>query len=391
MIIESILDTDFYKISIQQFIWSQYRDVNVEYAFHNRDKTMTFTQEAFDLLKHEVSQMKNLSLAAEEYIWLRDTYSFFKQEYLNFLAKYRFDPSEVDLQLIDGQLHIKITGKWVNTVLWEVPLMALISEIYFMYCDRDWINIPEEQELIAENKAKELQAAGCIFTDFGTRRRRNKETQNIVVKTMRAFGGFTGTSNPRLAMDHCMRAIGTMAHEVICGISALESMNHPNRFAMYKWQEVYNEDLSVFLPDTYGLASFLKDFGIDQIGRWTGLRHDSGCPFDFTDRVVAHYQRYGYNPLNYKIIFSDSLNTERAIKIANYCKGKIHCSFGIGTFFTNDFLKSDGTKSKPMNMVIKLVKCNGVNVCKLSQNPDKAMGDPDAIRIMNHLHFGKTL
>lgn len=391
MIIESLLDTDLYKLTIQQFIWSQYRNVDVEYAFHNRDKTMTFTQEAFDVLKHNVHQMQDLALTAEEYVWLRDNHPYLKPAYLDFLSKYRFNSNEVDLQLVDGQLQIKITGKWERTVLWEVPLMALISEIYFSLCDINWIHSPGDQDALALNKAAALQNAGCIFTDFGTRRRRNKQTQNIVVGAMRDNKNFTGTSNPRLAMDNCTKAIGTMAHEVVCGISALESMNHPNRYAMHKWQQVYGQDLSVFLPDTYGIDSFFKDFDNSQIGQWAGLRHDSGCPFEFTNKVVDHYKRYGRDPMKYKIIFSDSLDTEKAIKLHNYCKQKIQCSFGIGTFFTNDFKKADGTKSKPMNMVIKLVKCNGVNVCKLSQNPEKAMGDPDAIRIMRHIHFGDKL
>ncbi len=395
MIINSILDTDLYKFTIQQFIFKLYPTVEVEYAFHNRDKTMVYTQEAYDVLVNEINGMSDLSISGDEWLWLFDKYrSIFDIDYLEYIKDYRFDPKQVDIKLINGQLDIKIRGKWIETVLWEVPLMALISEIYFKYCDTNWINDDLKLKNEVLNKAEALDEAKCKFADFGTRRRRNKETQDIVVMMMSRFAKyntFTGTSNPYFAMKYKVPVIGTMAHEVICAISALESMNRPNKVAMEKWREIYKDKLSIFLPDTYGINSFFKDFDQMRSYQWKGVRHDSGCPYEFTDKMIAHYASNDIDPTSKIIVFSDSLNYETAIKLSKYCEGKIMCSFGIGTHFTNDFKKPDGTKSKPMNMVIKLVKCNGENVCKLSQNPEKAMGDPAAIRLMKHLHFGQPL
>jgi nicotinate phosphoribosyltransferase len=393
MIIQSILDTDFYKLSIQQFIWTLYPDVEVEYAFNNRDKSMTFTQDAFNALVDEINNLPELELTIKEYRWLKSQ-NLFSHEYLEYLSDYKFDTDQIEINLLfDGHLDLRIKGRWVDTVLWEVPLMALISEIYFKYVDSDWNGNLAEQEKLAKVKASNLSR--CIFTDFGTRRRRDVVTQDIVVGTMKKYTGFNGTSNPYLAMKHGVKAVGTMAHEVICAISSLESMNHPNKITMEKWREVYGEKLSIFLPDTYGVDSFLKDFDEAKTARWAGVRHDSGCPFEFTNKILAHYKdsfkNTGWVSLDKTIVFSDSLDVSKAIELAKYCDGKIQCMFGIGTHFTNDYKKRDGTKSKPMNMVIKLVKCNGQNVCKLSQNPEKAMGDPEAIRIMRHLHFGAPL
>jgi nicotinate phosphoribosyltransferase len=390
MIITSILDTDFYKLSIQNFIWTLYPNVEVEYAFHNRDKSMVYTVEAFHILVNEIVSMSKLELTSKEYRWMLG-HNIFNPGYMTYLSEYKFDPSQVNIELVDGQLDIRIKGKWVDTVLWEVPLMALISEVYFEHVDKNWNKDYDLQARIARNKANDLTMNDCIFTDFGTRRRRTKETQEIVVSEMKHTSGFNGTSNPYFAMKYDVRAVGTMAHEVICGLSALESMNHPNKVTMEKWREVYGEKLSIFLPDTYGIDSFIKDFDKDKTVEWLGVRHDSGCPFEFTDKILAHYETHKIDARTKTIVFSDSLDVPKAIELSKVCRGKITCMFGIGTHFTNDYKKIDGTKSKPMNMVIKLVKCNGVNVCKLSQNPDKAMGDPEAIRIMQHLHFGASL
>lgn len=390
MIIQSLLDTDLYKFTIQQFIWTLYSDVHVEYAFHNRDKSMKYTLEAYDILVNEIDKMSTLQLTSKEYRWLRDQ-GIFKEEYLDFLSDYKFDPRQIDMSFNEGQLEIRIKGRWVDTVLWEVPLMALISEVYFKFVDREWINDPAQQDTLAVKKAHILTASGCVFTDFGTRRRRNRITQDIIVYCMKEVSAFNGTSNPYFAMKYGVKVVGTMAHEVICGLTALESMNRPNKVTMEKWREVYGDKLSIFLPDTYGIDSFFKDFDAKKTAEWSGVRHDSGCPFEFAERVIAHYEYHKIDPMTKVIVFSDSLDVEKAIKLALACKYKIKCMFGIGTHFTNDFKKEDGTKSKAMNMVIKLVKCNGQNVCKLSQNPEKAMGDPEAIRVMRHLHFGNPL
>jgi nicotinate phosphoribosyltransferase len=392
MIINSMLQTDLYKLSMQNFVLHKYADVEVEYEFNNRDKSMKYNEGAFAILKNEIDKLKQLRLTNEEYDYIKSNITFLGPMYRQYLSNYRYNPKLIDMQLLnDGQLQLKIKGKWRECILFEVCVMALISEIYFKYCDTNWTFNEDEQIKLAEYKAKRLTDAGCIFSDFGTRRRRNSEIQDLCVKHMSKFSGFMGTSNPYLAMKYGVKCYGSVAHEVICAISALESMNHPNKYAMELWADVYKAQLGTYLPDTYGLESFFKDFDYEKATYWQSLRHDSGCPFDFTDKVINHYNKLKIDPMLKTIIFSDSLDVDKAIKINDYCKGKIKCAFGIGTHLVSDFKTKTGSRSKPMNMVIKLVKCNGVNVCKLSCNPEKAIGHPDAVKMMNHIHFGLPL
>ena len=349
---------------------------------------MIFNQKAVDKIKHQVELMSKLKLTDMEYDWMKNNLYFLPIAYRQYLADYRFNPSQVHIHLtITGQLEISIKGKWRDTILWEVPLMAIISEVYFKYMDTDWTM--DGQVELAHKKSKLLSDAGCTFADFGTRRRRNFETQDIVVSVMKNYKGFAGTSNPYLAMKCNVKALGTCAHEAIGAVAALESINHPNKIFMERWAETYKGSLGTMLPDTYGLDSFLKDFTLEKAKLWDGLRHDSGDPYMFTDRVIEHYKKLGIDTTTKTLIFSDGLDVETAIDLNEYCKGKIRCSFGIGTFFTSDFMKvSDPTqKSKPMNMVIKLTMIDNIPVVKLSDSPGKAIGDPKMVEIMKYIHF----
>lgn len=386
-IIRSILDSDLYKFTMQYFVIQHYNESEVTYSFNNRDKTMIFNQDAVDEIKMQIKYMSNLKLTDEEYDWMKNNLYFLPIAYRQYLAAYRFNPEQVNIDLTsNGELFINIKGKWRDTILWEVPLMSIISEVYFKIMDTDWTM--NGQLEIANKKAKLLSGAGCAFTDFGTRRRRNFETQELVVSEMKKYIGFAGTSNCYLAMKYGVKALGTCAHEAIGAVAALESLNHPNKIFMERWAETYKGSLGTMLPDTYGTVSFLKDFSLEKAKLYDGLRHDSGDPYEFTDHVVNHYKKLGIDPTTKTLIFSDGLNVETAIKLTEYCKDKIRCSFGIGTFFTSDFnKKSSNLKSKAMNMVIKLTMIDGVPVVKLSDSPGKAIGDPKMIEIMKYIHF----
>lgn len=387
-IIRSIIDSDLYKLTMQWFVIQHFNEVDVEYTFNNRDKTMIFNKKAFKAIKKQIQLMSKLKLTDAEYDWMKNNLSFLPIAYRQYLAAYRFNPNQVIVSLSPtGQLEIKIKGKWRDTILWEVPLMAIISEIYFKYMDTDW-SMKGQVEL-AISKAKMLSDAGCFFADFGSRRRRNFETQEIVVREMKNFKGFTGTSNPYLAMKYDVKALGTCAHEAIGAVAALDSLNHPNSIFMDKWSDTYEGSLGTMLPDTYGLTSFLKDFSLRRAKLWDGVRHDSGDPYIFTNRIIDHYKKLGIDPTTKTIIFSDGLNVETAIALNEFCKGKIRCSFGIGTFFTSDFKKVSvpKLKSNAMNMVIKLTLANGVPVVKLSDSIGKAIGDPKMVEIMKYIHF----
>jgi nicotinate phosphoribosyltransferase len=387
----SILDSDLYKLTQQWFVLQQYSDVDVTYVFNNRDLNMKFTPEAVEVIKHRIIGMSNLTLTDDEYDWMKNTLPFLPVTFRQYLAAYRYNPRQVSVNLVgDNQLQITIRGKWRETILWEVPVMAIVSQVYFEYIDRDWNDDGQIENI--NRKAQALSEAGCLFADFGTRRRRNFNIQDMVVREMKKYKGFTGTSNPYLAMRHGVKALGTIAHEAYMGVSVLEGLRHANRFCMDKWQEVYKADLGIALPDTYGLDAFLGDFTLLHAKSWDGVRHDSGDPKVFADKVINHYEKLRIDPTTKTIVFSDGLDVPTAIDINNYCKGRIRCSFGIGTNFTNDYKKaSDHTRSKPLNMVIKLRDVNGIPVVKLSDNPTKAIGDPDAIKVAMWTFFNKPL
>jgi nicotinate phosphoribosyltransferase len=189
-----------------------------------------------------------------------------------------------------------------------------------------------------------------------------------------------GTSNVMLAREFNLKPIGTMAHQFIQGISVLCSMNRANHYAMEKWMEVYDNSLGTILTDTFGMDAFLKDFNGKFLNLFQSVRQDSGSPFVFVDKIIGHYKKFGINPLEKTIIFSDSLNPEKAVEIFDYCQGKIKCSFGIGTNLTAD------VGIKPLNMVIKLWEVNGTKVAKLSDEPGKETGDPEAIKLYKAIY-----
>lgn len=387
ILIRSILDTDLYKLTQQFFVIQHYPEVDATYTFNNRDKTMIFNKESVDEIKRQINFMSNLRLTNEEYDWMKNNLYFLPISYRQYLAAYHFNPNQVEISLSkSNQLEISIKGKWRDTILWEVPLMAIISEVYFKYIDIDWSMNGQIESI--NRKAKELSESGCVWTDFGARRRRSFEVQDIVVSEMKKYKGFVGTSNCHLAMKYNVKAIGTCAHEAIGAVAALESLNHPNKIFMERWSQTYKGDLGTMLPDTFGLNSFLKDFSLEKAKLWDGVRHDSGDPYIFTDKIINHYKKLKIDPLSKTIIFSNALNVKTAIEIKKYCEGKIKCSFGIGTHFTSDFNKESdiNANSRPMNMVIKMTQADNIPVVKLSDDIGKAIGDKHMIEIMKYIH-----
>ena len=386
--INSILDTDTYKLTMNQAVLELFPDVDVEYVFSNRNLNMTFTTEAASEIRRRIDAMASLQLSPLEYEYVKGL-RFVKPMYAEYLRNYRFDPNEVYMELsTDGHLSMTIKGKWHSTILWEVPLMAIISEVYFEMVDTDWNY--EGQVDQAKLKADRLSEV-CNFADFGTRRRRSYISQDIVVRTMSQTSGFVGTSNVHFAMKYGVTPIGTVAHEFFMGVSALRGLRHANHNALYNWVKVYDADLGVALTDTYGTESFFNDFDLKLAKTFDGVRHDSGDPQEFVNKVIAHYKKLGIDPTTKTIVFSDGLDVKTAQFLAGYCHGRIRCSFGIGTNFTNSYLNSEGEKSKPLNMVIKLRRCDDIEVVKLSDNPAKAIGDRDAIRVAKWTFFDQPL
>lgn len=385
-IIQSILDTDQYKITMQNAVQRLYPDAWAKIQFINRKpEEQKFTSDAVGLIKGAIKHMSHLKLSDDEHEWLKVRNPFLGPGYLSFLRNYRYDPSEVKIALTnEGNLDLTIEGLWHRVIMWEVPLMAIISEVYFQNIHTKW-NM-EGQKNRAIMKQERMLKAGCANADFGTRRRRCYESQENVIAQMKKFDTFVGTSNVHLAMKHDLKPIGTLAHEWIQAHSVLCGLRHANRYALNAWNQVYNGWLGIALSDTYGTQSFWGDFDRTLSRTFDGVRHDSGDPFEFTDNAVQHYRTHGIDPLTKTTVFSDGLNVDKAIKIHEYCKGKIRDSYGIGTHYTNDF--DDGMA---LNMVIKLVELNGHPVVKLSDEPGKVSGDRDAVRVANYIHHGIPL
>lgn len=405
--ISSILDTDLYKLTMQQAVLEHYPDVQVTYQFTNRGNHK-FDQELKKTIRKAVDIFQYFVLSDEEKRYL-ESLGFFKPQYLEYLKNYRFDPAQVKIANLSRAdcytLDISIEGPWHSTILWEVPLMASISELFYVQLNEqgsvegfdlgDPIYCPVRRK--ARVKAEKLALRDyrplikpCLFAEFGTRRRRSSQVQEVVLGGLLEHSSQTnsdhlvGTSNVKLAMEMGIKPIGTMAHEWIMGISALESLRYANRYALHKWKETYRANLGIALTDTFGTEAFFKDFDLELAKVYDGVRHDSGDPIAFGESVILMYHQHGINPQHKTIIFSDGLNPDKCIELHKHFYNKINVAFGIGTNLTNDF-----DDHKALNMVIKLRTVNGIPVVKLSDEPGKETGDPKAVEVAKWT-FGRT-
>ena len=388
-IITSLLDNDIYKFTMMSFVHHYYPNTNVEIGFINRDKSRKFTQRFVDNLKLQVKHMGELTLSDAELLFLLDLPLGEHSKFIKFLKTFKLNSDQVDIGLTsENDLVITIRGKWKDVILWEVPLMATISELYFKNELSPGETYFKQSEKI-KNKIKFWEKNNSKILEFGTRRRFSKISQQAAIQCMANSDCVIGTSNINFAMKYNIPVKGTIAHELIMGISSLEGIRHANRHALEMWSEYWNgNDLLTALPDTYGTCVFLNDFNETMSNLWTGVRHDSGCPFKFVDLLLDHYTSYGISPNNKTLVFSNGLKFNEVPDIQSYAEaaGFFNVAFGIGTNITNDF---EGIQ--PLNMVIKLFKCDGLDVVKLSDDPGKAMGTLDAIRVAKYLTKGTPL
>jgi nicotinate phosphoribosyltransferase len=371
----SFFDDDLYKYTMQQAVLALYPDATAQYVFINRGH-QHFTEEFRARLQESINAMADLKADDKVLEWLKG-FSFFKPWYIEYLRNYRYNPAEIYLKLLpDNNLDLRIKGTWRSTILWEVKLMSLISELYFILIENDWSVFDLTDKIV---KKTGILSKLPAFADFGTRRRRSLSHHAWVIQKIRDMcPNFVGTSNVQMAWETKTKPIGTMAHEWIMGHSVLEGLRHANRFALDAWAKVYRGSLGIALSDTYGLDPFFADFDTYHAKLFDGIRHDSGDPFEFTRRCVQHYKNLGIDPMSKTLVFSDSLTPEKAVQIAKDCEGKIKCSFGIGTNLTNDI-----TGSNPLNIVIKLRSINCMETVKLTDDPRKSLGSPEALRVAN--------
>lgn len=389
--IASILDQDLYSFTIGQIVFDRYRDVNATYVFKDRNN-LVFEDSFLKYLKEAIWQMASIRMLPEEARFLNSKCSFLSPKYIDFLNNYRFDPHQVNCVIDDGHLKIDIEGPWHETIFWEVPLLAIVSQCYYEHVDTNW-SFDSDQEKKLVDKRKILETNNIKFADFGTRRRRSFHTQYRVVKEMVNSSNFIGTSNVRLAMMLQTTPVGTMSHQWIMGVSALESLAHANRYAMKIYEEEYRGETKFFLADTFGTNVFLRGLTREYAQRWMGVRQDSGDPLHFAEKVVIRYKELQLSDEEISrktIMFSDGLTPERTIPIKQHCDSLgIGSIFGIGTNFTNDY------PSPPLNIVIKLnsITRNSVTtpVVKLSDVLTKATGDKDALRVAMWTFYNKPL
>ena len=379
VILPSILDNDFYKFTMQQCVVKLFPKAKARYRFINRGQHR-FPPGFADALRASVEAMATLKLSGEEKKWLAQTCPYLDPVYLDFLQGYCYDPSEVRIEQQGEDVSVFVEGRWYRTILWEVPLLCLISENFY----RLQAEQRESDEQVVEKTRKKIEAygeMGVTIAEFGTRRRHSFAVHDLVVKTLKQYGRtFVGTSNVHLARVHETKPIGTHAHEWFMFHAAKYGYKMANTVALEHWIDIYRGDLGIALSDTFTTDEFFEIFDKKFARLFDGVRHDSGDPLEFADKTIRHYKRLGIDPLSKTIIFSDSLNYDRVRKIVEHCKGKIGVSFGIGTNFTND------VGLKPMNIVIKMTEAlpeaePWTPVVKLSDEPMKHTGDEQSIAL----------
>lgn len=377
MIINSLLDTDWYKLLMGQVVWYKFSDLWVKYKFYNRSDTW-FPEGFADKLKEEVNNLSILRLTSEEKNWLLSQKGMTKY-YVDWFEKFSFNPNQVKIEQIDKRLSIEIEGKWKESIYWEVPLLAIISELYYKET-----NCKFNTAICLATILQKQEELHFSFADFGTRRRFSYEAQDLLVLNMKNFlPYFMGTSNPYLAMKYNVRPVGTTAHETVMAMSALYGVRLSNSKWIENWRFIYGNNYNVALTDTFTTKYFFETVPQKDLLLIEGLRQDSGNPEEVGAYMIAKWKERQINPLNKKIIFSDNLNPKKAKRLYETFKDKTNVIFGIGTNLTND------CGYTPLNIVIKLDSVlisnntggwNWNYVIKLSDDKRKYTGCEDVIK-----------
>lgn len=396
-IITHFTDDDLYKFSMCCAVIDNYPRAMVKYQFVDRNHTV-YPEGFADELNRQVAALEGVMITAEEIDFMKRKCYYIPNWFYPYLKGFRFDRNWVKAcQDDEGHLHLEIEGYWANTILLEVKLLAMISELFYEMTGQTGKLDYEKCYAKAYHKAERLLGAGCCYSDFGTRRRASFASEDVVVKAMSECqnsqkwpGTFVGTSNVYLAMKYDLTPVGTMAHEFICAIAAMYGPQMANHIAMNSWRHTFRGALGTFLYDSFGWDLFSLNFSEDFANLFKGLRIDSGDNYEQLGKIVEKYKSLGIDPRTKQVIFSNALDTDRAIKIHQYAQDYCQPSFGIGTHFTNDF---EGIT--PMNIVIKLVAAKITeswdfynDTCKISEDKGKHTGKPDVIRrYMDIIHF----
>lgn len=381
-IVVSLLDTDLYKFNMNQVMFHKHTNLNGVYVFKCRNKGVEFTQLMVDEINAQIDHLCTLRFTDEELNYLASL-RFIKNDYVEFLRLWHpmrryvtcvkadeYILNEEDGNIASGGMALFVEGPLFSVMQFEIYLLEIVNEVYFRM-KYDYLDLVQSARDRLEDKLSGIEDGDYEFryAEFGCRRRLSREWQDYVVASCLSIGNCVGTSNVYLAMKYGCKPIGTYAHEYVQmyqGVPGVQ-LAYTNKLAMTEWFEEYQGDNGTALTDTLGTDLFLRDFDKLQAMCYTGVRHDSGDPFVWGDKIIAHYEKLGIDPKTKTLLFSDSLNFERSQEIYEYFNGRINVSFGIGTFLTND------TGVDPLNIVIKLQYVNGHPVAKLSDVPGKTM------------------
>ena len=382
MIIQSLLDTDLYKFTMMQVVLHHFPGAQVEYRFKCRNPGVDLARFA-DEIRDEVRSLCSLQFLDAELNYLRSM-RFIKSDFVDFLGLFKLNEKYIDIvPQSSGELEISIKGPWLHTILFEIPVLAIVNEVYFRNTQPE-ADVAEGRRRL-KTKIEQLQGEGLTdlkIADYGTRRRFSKEWHEEVLRTLSAKLGpvlvparttgkppqLAGTSNVLFAMKLGLIPLGTMAHEYLQACQALgPRLRDSQVFGFEMWGREYRGDLGIALSDVYGMNAFLRDFDLFFCKLFDGSRHDSGDPFQWGERMLAHYTANRVDPRTKTLIFSDGLTVPRTIELYQQFRGRCLLAFGIGTNLTNDL------GYEPLQIVIKMVRCNDQPVAKLSDTPSKNM------------------
>lgn len=376
-IVISLLDTDLYKFNMNQVIFHKHTDLTGEYHFKCRNNDVVFTGEMLEEINAQIDYLCTLSFAPDELDYLRSI-RFLKSDYVEFLRLWHPIREYVTTSLDNGTLSVTVKGPLFSAMQFEIYLLEIINEVYFrLRYDYEELLKSARERLDAKIKGFNDGTYTFKFAEFGCRRRLSREWEDEVIKRLvTETDNCVGTSCVYFARKHNITPIGTYAHEFVQMYQGIDHipLAYTNHYAMQDWYDEYKGDNGTALTDTITTDLFLYDFDRAMVNNYTGVRHDSGDPYEWGEKIIAHYKKYGVDPKTKLLLFSDSLDFNRAQGIFDYFKDKAKVSFGIGTFCSND------TEEEALNIVIKLQYVNGRPVAKLSDVPGKTMCDDEDYR-----------
>lgn len=388
-IIKHFTDDDLYKFTMCCAVIDNFPRAQVKYTFTDRDNTV-YPAGFAEALTEQIAMLEDLKITDDEIDFMRRKCSFIPGWFYNYLKGYRFNRHwSKAWQDDEGHLHVEFEGSWADTILLEVKVLAIISDLYYEMTGQNRLFDYDAYYDKTYRKTERLLGAGCIYSDFGTRRRASFMAEDTVIRAMKDCnmsrewpGRFVGTSNIYLAMKYDLLPIGTMAHEFVCAIGGMYGPQMANNIAMNSWRNTFRGALGTYLYDSFGWDIFSLNFSEDFANLFKGLRVDSGDNHEQLMLIVDKYRSFGIDPRTKQVIFSNALDTDSAIEVQQFAKDYCQPSFGIGTHFTNDF---DGVK--PLNIVIKLVAAKITEswtfyneTCKLSEDEGKHTGRPEVVK-----------